>query len=460
MSDDRNDPKVSEREGLGRTISVAGLQVSQAADELAQAAERLMAAEVRVNEAEARWRVAEEQLEQGATKNAELLEMVQGAREAQSEAEERVRRTEQGLQLAIERARALEEQNHELEVRIEASRAKNRELEVRIEEAEAQPEVTVVVDDERNALQHEIAAEVRRPLTSIMGLTLALKHTDPRTSEGGEMVKQLASNARKLDRLVGEMLELDKIASGDFQPNLRRTDIEALVRRVVSESTDLQNRDIKIQTEHLALEVDPALAEQMIETLLANAGRRTTPGNPVWIGLTGDEKGVTVSVDDMGPEIPDGLRGGLFAASTESGPAARRQPRGATGLSLLARLAALHGGRAWVEARPGGGASFRVFLPAASSASSAGDGAAPNDVAAEGAAEVPPAPRTVDDRAAERVRDLADERALALAKALVAADDDDGDEDVAIFDTVTANGKSASITDRIRFDDLTGEIRL
>ena len=52
-------------------------------------------------------------------------------------------------------------------------------------------------------------------------------------------------------------------------------------------------------------------------------------------------------------------------ALTDEDPSSRRKPRGATGLPLLARLAELHGGRAWVEERSGGGASFRVFLPSA-----------------------------------------------------------------------------------------------
>ena len=436
MADTLEHMETSQDESLARTISVAGLQVSQAADELAQAAQKLIAAEVKVHDAQARWIVAEEQLEQGATKNAELLGMLQSTREGQTEADERCRRAEQRLQIAIERSRLLEEQVQGLEVRVE--------------EAEARPEVTVVLDDERNALQEAIATEVRRPLTSILGLTLALKHADPKTQEGAGMIRQLATNARKLDRLVGEMIDIEKIASGAFEPNLRRTDLEALVRRVIEESTELQNRDVKIDTQHVAIEVDPALAEQMLETLLANAGRRTTPGNPVWIKLVADNAGAIVSVDDAGPEVPAGLRGAMFAAHTEQGPAARRKPRGATGLSLLARFATLHGGRAWVEERPGGGASFRLFLPLMK-----------QEAPTEGEPETPPA-RTIEDRAAERVRDIADERALALAKALVAADDADDDDDDSLFDAaaISRNGNGhEAIADRIAFDDLTGEIR-
>lgn len=92
---------------LSRTISVAGLQVSQAAEELQQAAERLMNAEEQVHEAELRWRASDEQVAQAATKNAELLDMLQSAREGQSEADERCRRADQRLEVTLERVRIL-----------------------------------------------------------------------------------------------------------------------------------------------------------------------------------------------------------------------------------------------------------------------------------------------------------------------------------------------------------------
>jgi K+-sensing histidine kinase KdpD len=391
----------AETEGFARLIAVAGLQVSQAADELQHAARRLMEAEEDARDAELRWRAAEDELAQGASKHAELLAMLQSTRDGQAEGEERARRAEQRLQIALDRARIMEEQ-------IQA-------LEARTTEAEEQPHVTVIVDDERTALQEAVAADVRRPLTSILGLTLALKHADPQSVEGADMVKQLATNARKLDRLVGEMLALDKIANGTYEPNLRRTDVEALVRRVVEESPDLANRDVKVEAEHIALEVDPALTEQMVETLLSNAGRRTAPGNVVWVKISSDQGGAVIAVDDTGPEVPPGLRGAMVAALSDEGPAARHRPRGGTGLTLLARLAEIHGGRAWVEEHPGGGASFRVFLP--------------------GTQE--PQQESVDDRAAARVLDPDDERAIALAKALVGSGED-GDDGLFDADAISA----------------------
>lgn len=349
MSETLESMDMLEADGLARRIAVAGLQVSQAADELQQAAERLMNAEELARDAETRAHVAEGQLEQGATKNAELLEMLQKARDDQSDADERSRRAEDRLHMTVERNKLIEDQL--------------KDLEDKLVEAEAQPQVTVIVDQERTDLQEAVAAEVRRPLTSILGLTLALKHADTSSPDGREMVRQLATNARKLDRLVGEMLDVDRIVSGTFTPNRRRTDLEAMVRRVVEDSPDLANRDVRIETEHVAAEVDPGLTEQMVETLLANASRRTGPGNTVWVKVASSDKGgAVIAVDDTGTDIPTGLRHAMFEAMQEH-HSTERQAKGSTGLCLLSRLAELHGGRAWVEERPGGGSSFRVFLP-------------------------------------------------------------------------------------------------
>jgi K+-sensing histidine kinase KdpD len=351
-----------EQDGLAHTLSVVGLAISQAADELQQAAERLSTAEERSREADARVTAAEEQVAEQAARVAEMLTLLQHAREAQIEAEERSREAEQGLEGLTERARQAEEQAEAADARVRALEEQVAELQGRLEEAETKPNVTVILDDERTALQEAVAAEVRRPLTSILGITLALKHADPKSVDGREMLRQLATNARKLDRLVGEMLDIERIAAGTFTPNLRRTDLEALVRRVVGESPDLANRDVQVQADHVAIQIDPGLTEQIVETLLANAGRRTVPGSSVWVTVAPSDGGAVIAVDDVGPEIPAGLRQAMFTALQDGDPEAQRV-RGATGLSLLSRLVEIQGGRCWVQERTPEGSSFRVLLP-------------------------------------------------------------------------------------------------
>ena len=336
--------------GLSRAIAVAGLQVSQAADELQLAAERLLNAEALARDVEQRAQTAEEQLAQGAAKNAELLEMLAVAQQQQTEADERMRRAEQRLDATTDRSRRLEEQ---LAV-----------TEDRIAELGARSVAPSSAPRERSELAEALAAEIRRPLTTILGTTLSLRHADPGASECREMVRDLSASARKLDRLIAELLEVDRISNGTYQPKLRRTDLEAMVRRVVEDSPDLQGRDVHLQIEHVALEVDPALVEQIVESLLENAGRRTAPGNPVWVRLAPEAGGALIAVDDACTDLPAGLREALLAAVSEDRIERGAEPlRGSSGLPLPARLAEVQGGRSWAEERPGGGASFRVFLP-------------------------------------------------------------------------------------------------
>jgi signal transduction histidine kinase len=124
--------------------------------------------------------------------------------------------------------------------------------------------------------------------------------------------------------------------------------------------------------------VDPFMVEQMVETLLANAGGRTSSDGSLWITVSSDPEGAVIAVADTGPDVPEELRKSISALPDEQTGGAGRG-RASTGLALLQRVAEVHGGRAWVQEREGGGASFRVFLPdvteaATESASQAVDG--------------------------------------------------------------------------------------
>jgi signal transduction histidine kinase len=68
-------------------------------------------------------------------------------------------------------------------------------------------------------------------------------------------------------------------------------------------------------------------------------------------------------VDDSGPGIPEADRTAIFEPFRQLPGDQPHSPGVGIGLSLVARFAEIHGGRAWVEERPGGGASFRVYLP-------------------------------------------------------------------------------------------------
>jgi K+-sensing histidine kinase KdpD len=356
----------SDAADVERRVAVADERASQAEDEaalaMAQARElgglldvaRSDTADVdrRVALAEERAAQAEDEAAFAAGRARELGELLAIVRSdaadverRATDAEERATHAEDRLQQALERAFTLEAELEEANGRAPAAKMPRR--------------LTVIVDDQRNELRDAVASEIRRPLTSIMGLTLALKHADATSTEGKQMVRQMGASARRLERLVVQLLELDGIANGSYTPSKRRADLKAIVRRVVEETPDLDGLDVRVHAEHAAIEVDPALAEQMVETLLANAARRSEPGGPLWVQVSSDTTGAIIAVDDASVDVP----AGMGSDPEEGATAHQNKTKRATGLALLSRLAELHGGRAWVEERAGGGASFRVFLP-------------------------------------------------------------------------------------------------
>ena len=98
----------------------------------------------------------------------------------------------------------------------------------------------------------------------------------------------------------------------------------------------------------------------MVDNLLVNASRHTPEGSRLWVRVLPEDGGVLVAVEDEGPGVPDEIKQDIFEPFRKGDPGSAGS---GIGLSLVSRFAELHGGRAWVQDRPGGGSSFRVFLP-------------------------------------------------------------------------------------------------
>jgi len=107
--------------------------------------------------------------------------------------------------------------------------------------------------------------------------------------------------------------------------------------------------------------LDGAKVERIIENLLVNAARHTPAGTPIWVRIRLLADAVELIVEDSGPGIPDDQKRSIFEPFRQAG--GDPSPGSGIGLSLVSRFAELHGGRAWVQERSGGGASFHVILP-------------------------------------------------------------------------------------------------
>jgi signal transduction histidine kinase len=238
----------------------------------------------------------------------------------------------------------------------ELVRAYEREHEV-VEELRA-------LDEMKNAFLSALSHELRTPVTAILGLARTIEHDYERIdpAEVKEFIRRIASKASKLDRLLNDLLDLDRLRHGLLAPARRLGNIADLVRHVVGELDGHERQRITLECEDVLVAVDHTQAERIIENLVINALTHTPPDSPVWVRTSAKDDGVLLIVEDSGPGVPAELRAAIFEPFKQAG-ISKHAPGVGIGLSLVARFADSHGGRAWVEDRPGGGARFLVFLP-------------------------------------------------------------------------------------------------
>ena len=221
-----------------------------------------------------------------------------------------------------------------------------------------------MLDEMKNTFLAAVSHELRSPLTAILGLALTLERSEMAENDRNDLLERLAANARKLDRLLKDLLDIDRLNRGIVEPQYRVTDVGALARRTVESLDALADRSIMAYADPVVLSVDPAKVERIVENLLMNAARHTGADSTIWLRVRSDEGGVLIAVEDDGTGVPEELREAIFEPFRQGPTSSPHAPGTGIGLSLVGRFAELHGGRAWVEEREGGGASFRVFLPA------------------------------------------------------------------------------------------------
>ena len=219
------------------------------------------------------------------------------------------------------------------------------------------------MDRLKNTLLHALSHDLQNPLTAIHGAASTLQRLDSQLSpdERRSLLRSLTGRTQHLRTLLTDLLDLDRLDRGIVEPRRSPVDLPAMIRRLVVSSEALTGRSVEIDTEPVTIAVDQAKVERMMENLLANVARHTVDAR-VWIRVAALDGGALISVDDEGTGVPDDFKEKIFVPFSR-GPEAAALPGSGIGLSLVAGFAELHGGRAWVEDRPGRGASFRVFLP-------------------------------------------------------------------------------------------------
>jgi signal transduction histidine kinase len=206
----------------------------------------------------------------------------------------------------------------------------------------------------------DVTHELRTPLTAI---SAAIDVLDRRADNGTRpAVDVLRSQIRHFERLVLDLLEISRLDAGATELTTEPVDPRELVATVLRR---LGHADVVVSSEPSGprlVRLDKRRVERVITNLVENADQHG--GGPVRVQLAVNGRGLRIAVEDAGPGIAPAERSAIFSRF-HRGP----HPAGATyergtglGLALVAEHCRLHGGKAWVEDRPGGGARFVAEL--------------------------------------------------------------------------------------------------
>jgi two-component system, OmpR family, sensor histidine kinase KdpD len=222
----------------------------------------------------------------------------------------------------------------------------------------------------RTALLSSLSHDLRTPLASIEGAASSMLE-EPGSLPGDvrrELLESILEESRRMTRLVSNLLDMVRVETGTLAVRKSWQPLEeALGVALLRLEERLRGHPVaaRLPSDLPLVPIDELLIEQVFLNLLENAARYTQPGTPVEITARPENGFVVVEVADCGPGVPPGDEAAVFGRFYRAAGAdwADAGAGSGLGLTICRGIVTAHGGRIWLENRPGGGASVRFTLP-------------------------------------------------------------------------------------------------
>ena len=224
-------------------------------------------------------------------------------------------------------------------------------------------------DQLRAALFSSVTHDLRTPLAGIKASVTSLLDQGVSLDEGQrrELLRAVLEETDRLNRLIGNILNLAKVRAGALVPAKEPTAIEDVIESVLHRMKpalgNVRVRSI-IRPNLPDAPMDPVQIDQVLSNLLENAVRFSPPGGEILISAAPWHGSVQVRLADQGPGIPVDERQRVFEAFHRREPEGGRSGSG-LGLAIARAIVLAHGGRIWIEGSPSGGTAVVFELPVA-----------------------------------------------------------------------------------------------
>ena len=213
-----------------------------------------------------------------------------------------------------------------------------------------------------------VSHELKTPLTSIAGYAETIAAEADEDSPAHHFAGTILANAKRMHRLVEDLLDLSKIESGGWRPAPSVVDLATAARDAWTPFVEMADArgvtfDPKVPAS-LSIAVDPDALRQILSNLYDNSLRHTPRGGTITVWSAPAGEGVVIEVRDTGSGIPPEHLPRIFERFYRADPARSRDQGGTgLGLSIVKHLVEAHAGRVDAESTPGKGTAIRIVLP-------------------------------------------------------------------------------------------------
>ncbi len=217
-----------------------------------------------------------------------------------------------------------------------------------------------------------VSHELRTPLTSIRSFSeILLDNPEIALAQRNQFLDIVVKESERLTRLINDILDMSRIASGRMEWHLSSCDPKAVIDDALAATSGLfRAKQITVEAELASdvprITVDRDRLMQVVINLLSNAAKFVQAGDGrVRVRLAASGPDLTVSVEDNGPGIPPEQQGSVFERFRQLGSDVKTgKPKGSgLGLSICRQIVEHFGGRIWIEPAVPRGSVFRFTLP-------------------------------------------------------------------------------------------------
>jgi signal transduction histidine kinase len=225
-------------------------------------------------------------------------------------------------------------------------------------------------DRDRSAFLAALSHELRTPLNAILGFTeVLLSEVDgPLTAEARENLEMVRSGGEHLRALIGDILDLSALESGELELSPRQIDVYEIAQEVGREARVMAQAKglyLLVTGEPADAWADPRRVRQILTNVIGNAVKFTSEGN-VTVQVQKQMHFAVVTVSDTGPGIATADHAAIFEEYRQSGDLNVRRVGTGLGLAITRRLVRMHSGFIEVESQLGKGSRFTIVLPSES----------------------------------------------------------------------------------------------